>query len=67
MRSVVLRLRYQVRGGHVHCRLFVAHPPGETFAKSGDLVFALEEWAAVCLCLEGAAIEIVPDTETERV
>lgn len=40
----VIRVRFRVLGGHVHCRLFTAAPPYTTFAKSGDLVFNLTEW-----------------------
>jgi len=62
-----MRLRYRVLGGHVHCRLFTAKAPGQTFAKCGDLTFAIEEWAAVCVALDQADVEIMPDTETERI
>jgi len=40
------KLRYRVRGGHVHVRVFTA-PRGLSFAKSGDLVFAAAEWPHV--------------------
>lgn len=65
MTRVVMRLRYRILGGHVHCRLFTAKAWEQTFAKCGDLTFSIEEWAAVCLALEEAAVDIVPDTETE--
>jgi len=63
---MVMRLRYRILGGHVHCRLFTAKAWTHTFAKCGDLAFALDEWAAVCLAFERADVEIVPDIETER-
>ena len=40
------KCRYQVRGDHVHVRVFTA-PRGVSFAKSGDLVFAAAEWPHV--------------------
>lgn len=33
------RLRYEIKGGHVHCRLFSTTNPNGTWAKNGDLVF----------------------------
>lgn len=64
---VVIRLRYRILGGHVHCRLFTAPGWERTFAKCGDLTFAIKEWPAVCLALEQAAVDIVLDTETEPI
>ena len=40
-------IRYQVAGGHVHCRVFVAPAPDTTFALCGTLVFDLAEWPEV--------------------
>jgi len=34
----IFRVRFQVQGGHVHCRLFAAAQRGVTFAKCGDFV-----------------------------
>lgn len=44
---MVMRIRYQILGGHVHCRVFTAPAPGTTFAKNGDVVFSVEEWPKV--------------------
>lgn len=56
----VLRIRYRILGGHVHCRLFVAPDPDTTFAPCGALVFSLEEWPDVCELLS-LAVEILPE------
>lgn len=34
----VFRVRFEIRGGHVHCALFCAPRPDHTFAKCGDFV-----------------------------
>jgi hypothetical protein len=60
---VVIRLRYRVLGGHVHCRLFTAPASDQTFAKSGDLVFRVEEWDAVRAAGAKAGFEFVPEEE----
>ena len=62
-----MRLRYRILGGHVHCRVFTG-TPGYTFAKCGDLTFSIKEWPQVLVMLEMVDdIEVVLDTETERV
>ena len=50
---MVLRIYYQQRGGHVHCRVFSGPDGNRTLGKSGDLVFTAEEWPTVKACLEG--------------
>jgi len=63
---MILRLRHQLRGGHVHCRLFTARQgdrdpaAGPTFAKAGDLVFAVGEWPEVSAAL-GLVFELLPE------
>ncbi len=32
------RVRFAIRGGHVHCRLFSTNNPKGTWAKCGDFV-----------------------------
>ena len=61
--EIAIRLRYRVLGGHVHCRLFTATAKHLTFAKSGDLVFRVEEWDAVCAAAAKAGIELVPEDD----
>lgn len=39
----VFRVRWEQRGGHVHCALFVAKHAEETFAKSGDFCVSAGE------------------------
>lgn len=38
--SGVMRVEYEVLGGHVHCKVF-----GPFSGKAGDLVLGIEEWA----------------------
>lgn len=35
---MTFRVRFAVKGDHVHCRLFVAPHPTGTYAKCGDFV-----------------------------
>lgn len=60
-KEMVIRIRYEVRGGHVHCRMFTAKARDLTFAKNGELVFSVEEWASVRAALS-SAIEFIPET-----
>lgn len=46
----VFRVRYQTLGGHVHCRVFAAPSP-DTFAKIGDLVVRVDEFAQLRIAL----------------
>lgn len=32
------KVRFEIAGGHVHCRLFVAKEPGMTYASCGTFV-----------------------------
>lgn len=34
----IFRLRFAIAGGHVHCRLFIAAGPNQTFALCGTFV-----------------------------
>jgi len=43
---IVLRLRGELRGAHVHIRVFVASD-GMASAAAGQLVVRLEEWEAL--------------------
>ncbi len=56
---MVMRIRHHTLGGHVHCRVFTAPERHMTDAKCGDLVFRVEEWAAVVALL--SAVEFVPE------
>lgn len=38
------RVRYEKRGGHIHCRVFSAENPSGTFAKLGELVMDERDW-----------------------
>lgn len=45
MRQILIK--YQVVGGHVHCRLFTAPAPDTTFALCGTLMFDIVEWPEI--------------------
>lgn len=40
-----IRIRFAVRGGHVHTEWFSGKTALTTHGKNGELVFTLEEWA----------------------
>jgi hypothetical protein len=44
---MVARIHFRVLGGHVHVDVFTAPRADLTFAKSGSLVFRIDEWADV--------------------
>lgn len=56
-----LRLRYAKAGGHVHCRLFSARDPRQTYAKCGDLTFSEDEWPDAASRLRHAGIEVLEE------
>ena len=40
----VFKCRFEILGGHVHCRLFSAQGIGYTFAKLGNISMDLKDW-----------------------
>lgn len=44
---MIVRIYWQVRGEHVHCRLFVADQPLAKFALAGELVLSKDEFVAL--------------------
>ncbi len=50
----VMRVRYKKLGQHIHCRVFTARVPNETYAKNGDLVFDEQEFEDVRRIMSGA-------------
>lgn len=56
-----LRVRYTVRGGHIHCRIFSGNPD-QTMAKCGDMKFSDLEWPRVKARLEQCA-EVLEEEE----
>lgn len=42
-----IRIRYEKRGGHYHCRLFTSQDPSHSYAKCGHLVFDEREWVDI--------------------
>jgi hypothetical protein len=57
--AVLFRLRYDVRGGHIHCRLFERRPPSETWEKNGDLVFDEESWPTFRDSIQRCGVEVL--------
>ena len=57
---MVIRWRYQKKGGHIHVRCFTAKGRNFTFAKNGDLVFDEDEWDFIRDSLH-KAVEILPE------
>lgn len=52
--ETVMRVRFEKRGGHYHCRVFTAKAAGLTLEKNGDLVFDEAEWPDIPLLMRGA-------------
>ncbi len=42
-----IRIYYEQRGWHIHCRVFTGKAKNQTHAKAGDLVFSADEWPDV--------------------
>lgn len=63
---MIIRLRYKLLGGHVHCRLFTSKAKNMTFAKCGDLVFSVTERDDVRDMLH-SAVEILADESDAEV
>ena len=63
MPPVRIRVRYDERGGHVHCRVFAgrAWTNDETLGKAGDLTFRADEWPTVRGWLVIAGIPVLPE------
>lgn len=52
---MVFKVRYEVAGGHVHCTLFVAKHPNQTWANCGNFcVSDGEEFDALRAAFSGA-------------
>lgn len=54
-----VRVRYERKGGHVHCRLFTAPHAQHTFGKAGDLVFNEVEWPIIKDRMVAAGFEVL--------
>ena len=64
---MVMRLRYEKRGGHYHVRLFTARGPGQTFANCGELCFDEREWPDVQTIFMRGGAELVPEGERSAI
>lgn len=49
--SSKFRVRFEQRGGHVHCRLFSAPSVGSTYAKCGDFCVTADEFPALMMSM----------------
>lgn len=49
---MILRVRYEVRGGHTHCRMFMGEHDW-ALGKCGDLTFRNTEFELMQRALEG--------------
>lgn len=58
---MVFKIRYEKRGGHIHCRLFAAKSPNMTYAGCGDFVVREEEFEALQRAMSGVHFQ-----ETEQ-
>lgn len=61
---MLFRLRYDVLGGHVHCRLFQAADRSQTWALTGDLTFDEAGWAAFATVLSDRIEMVTPSMAT---
>ena len=59
------RIRYQKRGGHIHCRVFSASNPSGTFAKLGDLTMDEQDWDSFRDQV-GTGWQFLPEEEATR-
>lgn len=64
--NFLVRMKWKQLGRHIHVRVFVGKGT-LTLAKSGDLVFEIEEWEQFKQNLHrfmepGSDIEVVPDS-----
>lgn len=63
---MIFRVRFDVRGGHVHCRVFSARAAHQTFAKLGDLTVTRgPEFVALMDAFRGA--EFLGEREDEGI
>ena len=60
---MIWRVRYEVRGDHIHCRLFCAAQKNRTFAFCGDFRIRAEEWADFQQAFQGA--EFIGDSQAK--
>ncbi len=52
---MIWRVRFIIGGGHVHCTLYTAKSPNQTFAKCGDFVVSKgDEFKSLLEAFSGA-------------
>lgn len=49
----VFRIRHDRRGAHIHCDLFVAKHPNQTYAKCGSFCISDWEWEDLRAVMSG--------------
>ena len=62
---MIFRIRFQSRGGHVHCRMFQADAIGHTWQKNGDLVFDERGWVAFSVLMNGRVSMVSEEDNAE--
>lgn len=60
---MIFRVRFRQLGGHVHCRVFQAAAPGQTWQKNGDLAFDLPAWEAAHPLLSLCGFDVLPEED----
>ncbi len=50
---MIFKIKHEKLGGHIHCALFAAKEPNQTYAKCGDLVVREEEFAPMQRAMVG--------------
>lgn len=63
---MVFKINYMKAGGHVHCRLFVAKHPNQTYAACGNFtVSAGDEFKALQAVMPGVGFtDVTPTADT---
>jgi len=56
---MIFRVRYDTKGGHVHCRLFSAKRPNTTWMKCGEFTLRTDEFLECVEAMNG--VEFLAD------
>ncbi|HVI07012.1 MAG TPA: hypothetical protein VND65_01835 [Candidatus Binatia bacterium] len=60
-----IRIRYSVRGGHVHTTWFSGKTQDTTHGKNGELVFTLAEWYTLQSVLNNGMSDVLSSAPFE--
>lgn len=61
---VIMLVRHQQLGGHIHCRVFTRNGVSSTWQKAGNLVFTEQEWPEIKYTFQHGGAEVIPEDET---